>query len=103
TRICAPRALHSFLHDALPISRATRVTSEAKEESWSTIVLTIFAVRWNSPARGRPSSSIAMLCDRSPFATAPITRPVSLIGCTRRSEEHTSELQSRVDLVCRLL
>src|SRR5207247_9286976 len=23
--------------------------------------------------------------------------------CTRRSEEHTSELQSRVDLVCRLL
>src|SRR5207247_5789371 len=24
-------------------------------------------------------------------------------GCRRRSEEHTSELQSRVDLVCRLL
>src|SRR5699024_11777631 len=25
------------------------------------------------------------------------------IGCWRRSEEHTSELQSRFDLVCRLL
>src|SRR5438105_10448182 len=26
-----------------------------------------------------------------------------LAACDRRSEEHTSELQSRVDLVCRLL
>src|SRR5438105_9628921 len=27
----------------------------------------------------------------------------ALVGMVRRSEEHTSELQSRVDLVCRLL
>src|SRR2546422_11619846 len=27
----------------------------------------------------------------------------SSIACTRRSEEHTSELQSRLHLVCRLL
>src|SRR5207247_3692778 len=31
------------------------------------------------------------------------TRPVSPWIVTTRSEEHTSELQSRVDLVCRLL
>src|SRR2546422_1891215 len=30
-------------------------------------------------------------------------RPVALVGKTIRSEEHTSELQSRLHLVCRLL
>src|SRR5690349_24172438 len=34
-------------------------------------------------------------------ASAPTTRIMT--GCARRSEEHTSELQSRRDLVCRLL
>src|SRR5207247_2929733 len=34
-------------------------------------------------------------CEPGPFAT--------LVAVIRRSEEHTSELQSRVDLVCRLL
>src|SRR5215204_7809214 len=31
------------------------------------------------------------------------TRPSSTAGCWPRSEEHTSELQSHSDLVCRLL
>src|SRR2546421_6127822 len=35
-----------------------------------------------------------------PACTSPNSRPAST---TRRSEEHTSELQSRSDLVCRLL
>src|SRR3982750_1980262 len=39
-----------------------------------------------------PAPNVA--CTRAPDATA---------GRTRRSEEHTSELQSRSDLVCRLL
>src|SRR5438067_2738510 len=30
-------------------------------------------------------------------------QPASVSAATRRSEEHTSELQSRFDLVCRLL
>src|SRR2546428_10033696 len=30
-------------------------------------------------------------------------RPLFILLCRRRSEEHTSELQSRSDLVCRLL
>src|SRR2546422_8143175 len=66
------------LHDALPISsrsRSPRPTS-------------------SSPRRRRPTKN-----DRSPSA-----RWAS--GCvtsSRRSEEHTSELQSRLHLVCRLL
>src|SRR5207249_7574092 len=32
-----------------------------------------------------------------------LTRPPGGLGLLRRSEEHTSELQSRFDLVCRLL
>ena len=70
---------------SVPTSRATRVTSEAKEPSWSTIVLTVVAVRRNSPCSGRPSTSRAMVCERSPLATAPMTRAISLVGWTRSS------------------
>ena len=45
--------------------------------------LTVLAVRRNSPCSGRSSISSAIVCDRSPLATAPITRAVSLVGCTR--------------------
>src|SRR5579862_8505620 len=68
---------------SVPTSRATRVTSEANEESCSTILLTVLAVRRNSPSSARSSTSRAMVCDRSPWATAPITRAVSLVGWTR--------------------
>ena len=40
-------------------------------------------MRRNSPSSGRSSISSAIVCDRSPLATAPITRAVSLVGCTR--------------------
>ena len=45
--------------------------------------LTVLAVRRNSPSSGRSSISRAIVCDRSPLATAPITRAVSLVGWTR--------------------
>src|SRR5204863_9937597 len=72
------------LHDALPIS-ATRTCSRTS--------------RWSapgaprSPTRGRRTSSWSG------------TRELSPARCWAwgRSEEHTSELQSRRDLVCRLL
>ncbi len=70
---------------SVPTSRATRVTSAEKLLSWSTILLMVSAVRRNSPSSGRPSTSSAMLLDRSPCATAPITRATSLVGCTRSS------------------
>src|SRR5260370_503949 len=68
---------------SVPTSRATRVTSDAKELSWSTMVLTTRAVRTNSPCSGRPSTSSDIFCERSPCATAPITRAISVEGCTR--------------------
>ena len=68
---------------SLPTSRATRVTSEAKEPSCSTIVLTVRAVFRNSPCSARPSISMAMACERSPWATAVMTRELSLKGAAR--------------------
>ena len=68
---------------SVPTSRATRVTSAEKVPSCCTILLMIMAVRRNSPSSGLPSASSAMLLDRSPWATAPITRATSDVGCTR--------------------
>ena len=53
---------------SVPTSRATRVTSEAKELSWSTIR---FTVSFNS--RISPFTSTVILRERSPLATALVT------------------------------
>ena len=52
----------------MPTSRATRVTSEAKALSWSTIVLMVFL-----SSRISPFTSTVILRDRSPRATAVVT------------------------------
>ena len=69
----------------MPTSRATRVTSEVNTDSWSIIVLTSLAERRNSPSSGRPSTSSAIVCPRSPLATAPTARVTSVVGRTRSS------------------
>ena len=53
---------------SVPTSRATRVTSEAKELSWSTIVLMVFF-----SSRISPFTSTVIFFDRSPEATAVVT------------------------------
>ena len=53
---------------SVPTSRATRVTSEANERSWSTIVL-MASLSW----RISPRTSTVIFFDRSPFATAMVT------------------------------
>src|SRR5437879_2276925 len=53
---------------SVPTSRATRVTSEANEFNWSTIVLMVF---FNS--RISPFTSTVIFFDRSPLATAVVT------------------------------
>ena len=53
---------------SVPTSRATRVTSEAKARSWSTMVFTVSLSSRNSP---RTSTVIFLL--RSPLATAMVT------------------------------
>src|SRR5438067_3260421 len=44
--------------------------------------------------------ALSPYCYRCPLG---LTYPSCEIRCAKRSEEHTSELQSRFDLVCRLL
>src|SRR5205085_1906299 len=53
---------------SVPTSRATRVTSEAKPFSWSTIVLMVFFSSSTSPR-----TSTVIFCERSPLATAVVT------------------------------
>src|SRR5947209_17406514 len=75
------------LHDALPISRGR--SREDKRAS-------------APPAAACPAPSGAVCSPR--IRSARRTLPASCPGgCGSRSEEHTSELQSRQYLVCRLL
>jgi hypothetical protein len=53
---------------SVPTSRATRVTSEANDRSWSTIVLMVFL-----SSRISPFTSTVIFFERSPFATAVVT------------------------------
>src|SRR5699024_12069205 len=67
----------------------------------SVICASIRAARCNTSCKSTPPSKKASIALRS-------GRDKGLRSCsestkTRRSEEHTSELQSRFDLVCRLL
>src|SRR5207253_11440414 len=86
------------LHDALPISpsRANLScgsnTGPAPRENYPFIAKTASA----STARKTPSPFAR---DSSGIRSRMIGKP----GTSRRSEEHTSELQSRGHLVCRLL
>src|SRR5438034_2033606 len=53
------------------------------------------------PSAGAASALATSLCRRARRRAA--ARPTSRHGGPHRSEEHTSELQSHSDLVCRLL
>ena len=53
---------------SVPTSRATRVTSSAKDESWSTIVLIV-----SFSSRISPRASTVIFWVRSPLATAVVT------------------------------
>src|SRR5699024_11527138 len=75
----APRALHSF-----PTRRSSDLTGSAPD----------------SPNAGSPSTSPNRPSSGS--RSRATTPPTGRARCAR-SEEHTSELQSRSDLVCRLL
>ncbi len=57
---------------SVPTSRATRVTSSAKPESWSTMVFTVSFSSSSSPV-----ASTVILRLRSPLATAVVTRAMS--------------------------
>src|SRR5690242_21180248 len=92
--ICvAPRYLHSFLHDALPIlSCLLRRTYRRGGRVPVTL-------EYSSRRRSRDHTMSAIHASPGRHATVALQDPRP----DRRSEEHTSELQSHVNLVCRLL
>src|SRR5699024_12631971 len=76
------------LHDALPIYKPELVVQKATELGVHHIIIVETAwsvVHWGQKAAKK------------------ITRLNKIATSAARSEEHTSELQSRFDLVCRLL
>src|SRR5690606_41527081 len=88
--ICQRDLAHPDLH-SFPTRRSSdlsgaRLSTRGAQESWARIC----NPRWVCSARKR---TLASLRAWSPRAS----------GASRRSEEHTSELQSRENLVCRLL
>src|SRR5206468_12441303 len=86
------------LHDALPISdqhqRAIRGEGELRERAAKTAAR---LDQRDQAARGDVKPLEHALEIMADLAQQPMVLPA------RRSEEHTSELQSRSDLVCRLL
>src|SRR5690606_41808636 len=98
TYLC-PRALHSF---------PTRRSSDLAMVSKPTSTRTLSAVALD---QSQFDLCMRMLSVGRPHRAAPVTGAICLAVASRipgslahdRSEEHTSELQSRENLVCRLL
>src|SRR5206468_12258053 len=91
------------LHDALPISRILingcldRRKARARRDRW--FVSSIDA----TPADEARVSAASAAPGANPEARLLARERRSRLAAAIRSEEHTSELQSRSDLVCRLL
>src|SRR5687768_18166222 len=67
-------------------------------------------VTWHAAESLRSPSAARLSQDRRPGAGRPVVagpaasrKPIDHAEAAQRSEEHTSELQSRLHLVCRLL
>src|SRR5690606_42103576 len=93
--LLSPTQTHSLsLHDALPIFL---------EASWDNY---FYTRQWNTPPE---VEIIVMPSDRKTpggAGEAGVAASMAAVACAyarARSEEHTSELQSRENLVCRLL
>src|SRR5690606_41066062 len=90
------------LHDALPISSFAH-PHLSPVDSRASFVLTFASssLATSTPSTTLPPVSSSFRAPPSPSATALASSPLS--KSSSRSEEHTSELQSRENLVCRLL
>src|SRR5688572_32508810 len=69
--------------------------------SFSATAVRIFAISWAAPAVA--SSKRSMIPEEYPEGLLQPRVIASIPGEPTRSEEHTSELQSQSNLVCRLL
>src|SRR5690554_7489420 len=92
--------------EAEPVMPASRLTAMAREISGlsppTEVTQRLIASKAASEAITEPKPTrLAVLKIGNSEALAPLSRVV--VSASRRSEEHTSELQSRPHLVCRLL
>src|SRR2546422_5582886 len=85
------------LHDALPIWLVDELVHPAIVRDITLAAAQRMTGGWR-PKRKRPGGFVGGLLDGNPLGRRLVFR-----GARRRSEEHTSELQSRLHLVCRLL
>src|SRR5207249_10790004 len=91
------------LHDALPISQLRRPMPAAARPELADSA-DIPGARRVLEVKVHPSISAVLIsttCSKALAASAALQ--VADFATSSRSEEHTSELQSRFDLVCRLL
>src|SRR5690625_6705407 len=92
--------LFAIVCSLLPISTLLPYTTLFRStHQMKAISLSRRALLWMTPAIGRCARKFSARCCRFMCTRIPISKPHS----TSRSEEHTSELQSRGHLVCRLL
>src|SRR5262249_61524655 len=96
--LSATTELHPLsLHDALPILATTRLPAGAAIMPPRTLSTPDARPAWTAPAcLATPTAPVTCRCWARPSATTSARR-------RPRSEEHTSELQSLTNLVCRLL
>src|SRR5699024_12068429 len=87
--------LHSF---------PTRRSSDLHETPWQLLFATILSAQCTDERVNQVTSRLFVKYPTlEAFANADVSEMERDIFSTGRSEEHTSELQSRFDLVCRLL
>src|SRR5690606_41160969 len=89
------------LHDALPISWAVPSASVGDAHPYTRAIAHPGGWRWRIPLQHRMGNGLVF----STEYTDPEEALDEFLGAVEgeRSEEHTSELQSRENLVCRLL
>src|SRR5699024_12445153 len=102
--ICAPSPLtdlHSSLHDALPISRSIPTPYAVQRFPFQPGATNDYG----NPVDGWADPVGVLVHGWAPPSAdeVPFEQGRSAVVRDLRSEEHTSELQSRFDLVCRLL
>src|SRR5690606_41812295 len=97
-RRAEPRHPPSSLHDALPIwpGASLAVVSPTVRDG-------LFINSADASAVRRAVGRLYGRLDAAGSAVRLVHQAVSVAWADRRSEEHTSELQSRENLVCRLL
>src|SRR5206468_5454430 len=100
----SPTVIHTLsLHDALPISFCFRSTTNPSSLPELSCQPSVTLEPLTEAVRLLGAFGMAGLTMLIVIVSLSLAPPLSVTLATMRSEEHTSELQSRSDLVCRLL